>query len=117
MAHEVKDIEVSTSNPGVTYRGQTRALERIIEGVDPALRRRKMVRDEAAGQLDLLRYDLIHPQTVEDAVDLATFLVDTAIEMQRFSDGTYLEPQEIPGCGGPVRVAVVTRAGARVVED
>ena len=66
-------------------------------------------------RLQLLRYDLILPQTVADAVGFARFLIQTAVGMQQFSDGTYLEPSEIPGCGGPTRVVTVSRSGAELM--
>jgi hypothetical protein len=46
---------------------------------------------------------------MQDAVDFASFLIRTTIDMQRFSDGTRADPGDLPGCGGPVRILAVTR--------
>lgn len=117
--HRVQEADISSQNPGVTARGQTGATERLLNGVDwPAVGRRGIaIPADAQEQLRLLRYDLILPQTVSDAAELAYFLIRTTIDMQRFADGTYLEPREIPGCGGPIRVAVVTRSSVELDWD
>jgi hypothetical protein len=111
----IEAAEPNTGNPGVVPHGQTDAIDRLLKGIDlralePAgIKLPKGDREK----LDLLAYDLIHPQGVADAVDLAEFLVETQIQMQRFSDGTFASPKRVPGCGGHVRTVAVTRNGAR----
>ena len=104
----------STRNPGVVHRGQSDAIERMLEGVDTKALEKTRVSLSADDlkKLELFRYDLILPHAIDDAVRLAEFLVETQIKMQQFSDGTYANPGQIPGCGGPVRVLAVTRAAA-----
>lgn len=111
----VERAEPTTDNPGVVPRGQIDAIERLLNGVDlRALRDAKITLNSGDQEkLGLLSYDLILPQGVQDAVDLAEFLVTTQIEMQRFHDGTYASPRRVPGCGGQLRTIAVTRNGAR----
>jgi hypothetical protein len=46
--------------------------------------------------------------TIQDGVDLSLALVQSTVDMQRFSFGTLGSPGAIPGIGGPVDVVVVT---------
>ena len=48
-----------------------------------------------------------HGFTLQDAIDLATFLVHTTIQMQRFSDGIRMAPGMSANCGGAIDVAVI----------
>jgi hypothetical protein len=67
--------------------------------------------------LKQLAYKHMYPLSMQDAVDFATFIVRTTIDMQRFSDGTVAEPNGIPGCGGPVRVLAVNRQQTSWIVD
>lgn len=111
----IEAAEPSSDNPGVVPFGQKDAIERLLKGVDPRDLKDatiRVVKDDRE-KLGLMSYDLILPAGVDDAVDLAEFLVSTQIEMQRFSDGTYASPKRVPGCGGELRTIAVTRRGAR----
>jgi hypothetical protein len=57
-----------------------------------------------------------YPITLQDAVDLTHFVIRTTIETQRFTDGTYLSPGSIPGCGGPTQTLAITTGGCRWIE-
>lgn len=101
----------------VLYRGQAGALRRLIAGVDFEELRGANIRvdGDLGDRLSTLHYELIAPLTAQDAVDLAFFLVETTIHMQRFSDGTIASRSmsglgEVPGCGGPVQ-GIVVRPG------
>lgn len=117
--HEVKDTRVSTTQPTVLYRGQTSVLRRMIRGVDiDEIRKGNFSEDDAAlveRMATSLHYELIAPVTTQDAVDFAFFLVESTVQMQRFSDGTKVSPRLVPGCGGPVQGLVVEPAGVRWV--
>jgi hypothetical protein len=109
----VQSAEPTTENPGVVPRGQVDAIERLLDGLDwSGLEAAGVDLDaEQQDRMRLLRYDLILPTTVDDAVQLAEFLVTTQVGMQSHSDGTYASPKRVPGCGGVVRSAGVDRRG------
>jgi hypothetical protein len=104
-----------TIGGGTMWRGQTDVIVRLIKGIDWG--------EYAMSELDLpddvkdvlggFEYDPLEPITVQDALDYASFLVQTTIDMQRFSDGTYANPGLVPGCGGPQQLLVVDRNGAK----
>jgi len=102
---------------GMAWEGETDVIQRIILGVDfsrlgtlkhfasldePAL---KEVRTQL-GQLEY--YVLYQALSLQDAVDLANFLVQATVTMQRFSFGTTGSIGSVPGVGGPVDTLVVT---------
>ena len=109
----VGDAEITTAELGVSWRGQTDVIRRLIKGFDSDEFRVQghEVPDEMHEPLAGLEYALQLPVTMQDAVDLACFLVRTTIDMQRFSDGTFGRIGNVPGCGGLVRVLSIARAG------
>jgi hypothetical protein len=109
----VTETDVSTSARGVLWRGQADVIGRLIKGIDyNALAAAKVkVQGPLADPLAKLEYALILPTTLQDAADLAAFLVRTTIDMQRFSDGTALFPGLIPACGGRIQMLAVTPGG------
>jgi hypothetical protein len=109
----------STENVGVTPRGQTDAIERLLAGVDFATLKKVKVplSDEAAQRLELLRYELIGLTTPEDALRIAEDLVRIQIDVQNFTDGVVGRKPRVPGCGGLIRSALVTRGGASWVRN
>lgn len=110
--------QVETATQGVLWRGQVDVIGRLIQGVDwyalatAEIEFEKPINDT----LSQLQYVLQTPITLQDAVDMASFLVRTTIDMQRFSDGTALAPGLIPGCGGRTQMLAVTRAGVEWVD-
>lgn len=111
----VTEQPLNTHSGGLTWRGQTDVVLRLIKGWDmAALERAGVVLDKAAeGQLAKLEYILMAPLTLRDAADFAAFLVRTTIDMQRFSDGTSLLPGHVPGCGGAVQLIAATAQGTK----
>lgn len=116
---EVKDSGVSTENPGYAPRGQVDAIERMLHGVDwTAIENKGLtIETELRQGLESLHYDILVPTTVDDAAEFADFLVHTQIGMQARHDGTMAKPKELPGAGGEVRVAAITRGGAEWVRN
>ncbi len=57
-----------------------------------------------------LKSNPVSPITTQDAVDYASFLIRTTIDMERFSDGTMGSPGRMPTCGGPLQIIVVERS-------
>jgi hypothetical protein len=113
----VTDTTLNTTEGGTLWRGQTDVIGRLIKGVDWNTLEAAGVKldDDARKALGQLEYILLHPITLQDAVDMAAFLVRTTIEMQRFSDGTPFSPGLIPGCGGETQMLAVTRSGVEWV--
>jgi hypothetical protein len=108
-------IEISTRSQGVLWRGETDVIRRLVKGVDWNVLAAAGIEvpEEMEGALEGLEYNLLLPVTLDDAVDFATFLIRTTIEMQRFSDGTALQPEANPTCGGDVRTIVIARDGTQ----
>lgn len=106
---QVVVTNVSTTNIGVLFEGQTDVIRRLLGGVDSDALAATGVEVPAnvARALGGLEYRLLSPLTLQDAVDCAMFLIRTTIGMQRFSDGTSHQPGGVPGCGGAIRVLSV----------
>jgi hypothetical protein len=111
--------DLTTAIGGACWRGQTDVINRLVAGVDwSALAAQDEQLSEAdIGKLNGLEYDLIYPVTVQDAVDFATFLIRTTIDMQRFSDGISSGGGSVPGCGGETRVVAVQRGDVEWVSQ
>lgn len=105
-------LERTTEDAGLVWNGQHEIVDRLILGYDPRLR--QILSDEPANEV----FSKLHPKLqllinfhtmpLQDAVDLATLLVHTTIEMQRFSDGVVGMPGHVASCGGFIDVAVIT---------
>jgi hypothetical protein len=111
----VGDFTADTTNGGTMWRGQTDVIGRLLHGVDWAQLEMPegTSSDDLTKRLQDLAYNALSPITVQDAVDYATFLIRTTIDMQRFSDGTVAHPGLVPGCGGPIHALVVERSTIR----
>lgn len=107
--------EITTAASGVSWRGQTDVIRRLVYGFDGDLFAvcGHELPEELQEPVGSLAYNILFPITMQDAVDFASFLIRTTIDMQRFSDGTLAEPGDLPGCGGPIRVLAITRDGAQ----
>lgn len=100
----------STDNkPGMSWRGNVTVVTRLIRGHDPRLIELEGVTSELRAALDKapLEFNIDYwAMALQDAVDLATLLVHTTVQMLRFSDGITMAPGASVNCGGPVDVAV-----------
>ncbi len=107
----IETTDVSTTNIGVLFEGQTDVIRRLLGGVDSdaLVESGVEVSSDVSNALGDLEYKLLMPLTLQDAIDCATFLIRTTIGMQRFSDGTAGKPGGVPGCGGAIRVLAVSR--------
>jgi hypothetical protein len=109
----------TTEARGSMWRGQTDVISRMLKGVDSRARfgLPDGLSDETVeairAHFDQLEYIPILPITVQDAIDYASFLIRTTIDMQRFSDGTLGDPGLVPGCGGPLQILVVEPSRTR----
>jgi hypothetical protein len=108
---QVLSLQPSTSNPGYYWAGQTDVIGRLLAGFDRLrldasnVALPKDVQNALAG----LEYVIMPPLSLQDAVDIAHFLIRTTIDMQRFSDGTRAMPNLPPGCGGPITMLAIRR--------
>jgi len=109
----------TTATRGYVPRGQSDVADRLLFGIDAVLLEELGVDipDEVDVALKQLAFKLMHPLSMQDAIDFATFIVRTTIDMQRFSDGTAALPNSVPGCGGPIRVLAVNRQQTTWIAD
>ncbi|HEV2350534.1 MAG TPA: hypothetical protein VG028_11890 [Terriglobia bacterium] len=100
---------------GISWGGQTEVLQRMIIGASPSIfnvlaevAQPKQTPAEIATQLmplisaRLQAQIVFAPMPIQDAIDLARFLVHTAIMFSRFSPG----PNVV---GGPIEIAAITK--------
>jgi hypothetical protein len=111
------ELEIDTATRGGCWRGQTDVIRRLIKGFDGDgfVGLGHTLPDDLVEPIAQLEYVFQHPVTLQDAVDVSTFLIRTTIDMQRFSDGIMGSPGSVPGCGGAIRVLSVTPNGAEWV--
>lgn len=104
---------VSTVTGGMIWQGQTDVADRLIYGYDRGrLEDSNIALPEEHKELfEGFTYDQPHLLTLQDGIDYACFLIRTTVEMQRFSNGTFGEVGEVPGCGGPTQILAVERSG------
>ncbi len=106
-------VEVVPDDSGASWWGQPDAIARILNGMSiafpQALVNRGIVasHDDAVAIYQEVRQEL-NPQMVteampiQDAIDLAEFLVHATIQVVRFSPGN-------PTVGGPIEIATITK--------
>jgi hypothetical protein len=97
---------------GVTWNGEPEAIHRLLFGFSPhlagVLKNQLQVPPEQIGPtLEILRRALTAPliadaMPIQDAIDLAEFLVDLTERFSRFTPGA-------PTVGGPIEIAAITK--------
>lgn len=102
-------VEIGSADDyGMIWKGQTDVVFRLIKGYDHRINALSWFKPDFVDALDQLNYVIrFNVLTLQDAIDFATFLIRTTIEMQRFSDGIILSPGDVPGTGGPIDVCVI----------
>lgn len=103
-------VQTTEDRVGAAWRGHTLVIGRLLKGYDPRLRELQGFDQEIAKTMESAPLDYLvdyWSMTLQDAIDLATFLVHTTIQMQRFSDGIRMSPGVSANCGGSIDVAVV----------
>lgn len=104
---------------GCTWVGQGDVVSRIILGYDSKIFKVSYVNamsknsfDDFTNQIRGLEYNIQWSLiTLQDAVDLAVFLIKSTSIMQRYADGISMDVGEIQGVGGPVDVVLITKDG------
>lgn len=103
---------------GSTWVGQGDVVSRMILGYDGKMLSTPIFQkilsttpqEELTKQLQGIEYNIPWALlTLQDAVDLAVFLIKSTEIIQRYADGTNMDGGEIQGVGGPVDVAVITK--------
>lgn len=115
VEHTRKDNDVNQY--GADWSGQGDVPARIIMGVDPQIGRLPFIsflhangyKEQQFGEeLKALQYRISWPSiTLYDAIEFASLIIQTTAAVQRFSDGTAVDPGGIPGVGGAIDVAVI----------
>lgn len=103
-------VQSTDARVGAAWRGHTLVIGRLLKGYDPRLRDVKGFDEDMTKALESSPLDYLidyWSMTLQDAIDLGTYLVHTTIQMQRFSDGIRIEPGTSANCGGAIDVAVV----------
>lgn len=104
-------IPVLEQEAGAQWWGQPEAITRLLLGfsaaTETALVNLGVPPTEAPGYVEALKAQVATqvisaPMPIQDAIDLAEFLVDTTIKFTRFSPGA-------DTVGGPIEIAAITR--------
>jgi hypothetical protein len=99
------------SESGVTWSGEPEAISRILLGYSNLLPQlildsqelSQQSRESIKGILDNLSAPVVVPaMPIQDAIDLAEFLVDLSIKFSRFTPGAQT-------VGGPIEIAAITK--------
>lgn len=103
-------VQTTDNRVGAAWRGHTLVIGRLLKGFDPRLRELEGFEEKISKTMESSPLDYLidyWSMTLQDAIDLATFLVHTTIQMQRFSDGIRNAPGMSANCGGAIEVAVI----------
>lgn len=111
------NLERRTNDAGAVWKGESNYINRLILGYDPLLFEQCSLAESMSGQSQALHqickrlqlYINFQTMPLQDAVDLATSLVQTTIKLDKFSNGLVGIPGKFPTCGGEIDVAVITR--------
>jgi hypothetical protein len=96
---------------GMTWNGEPEAITRLYLGfgskLTEVLRDVGLEADQIARIIGSCKDKLtvpmvVPPMPIQDAIDLAAFLVETTIQFSRFSPGA-------PTVGGPIEIAAITK--------
>jgi hypothetical protein len=106
---------IDTTELGFMYRGEQNVIDRLLAGVDWPTFAATLPEDvkppeEIVETLNGLEYELLFPITLQDGIDLASFLIRTTIDMQRFTRRIRSGPTTFPTCGGDTQVLAVRRS-------
>ena len=109
-------LEKDTQLCGALWCGQNDVIIRIVKGFAPEIEKLNFIKEALAkdnastvNQLNQMEYIINWgTMTIQDAIDFCVLMTRTTESIQRFSDGTLLQPGGIPGVGGEIDIAVIT---------
>lgn len=116
-----KIIKRKNNEFGCTWIGQGDVVSRLILGYDSKLFKVPVIksmgkktnndlRNQIRGLEYFIQWSLI---TLQDAVDLAVFLIKVTSVMQRFADGISMDVGDYQSVGGPIDVVLITKDGIK----
>ena len=115
---EQRNSKVKGKEFGASWIGQIDVASRIVLGWDGRIFSLPFVQEtikslgaeQIERQLRGLEYQISWgTMTLQDAIDFSTLVIKTTEAIQRFSDGILMDPGDIPGVGGEIDIAVITR--------
>ncbi len=115
---KMRDSKQKGIEYGASWLGQTDLVNRIIRGFDPRIFNvqsiNKLANEMSSQKLNKELGNLEYAiqwgtMTLQDAVDFSDLMIKTTSALQNFSDGIQAEPGEMPGVGGAVDIAVITK--------
>jgi hypothetical protein len=106
---------------GCVWIGQGDVVSRLILGYDSKLFKLPVINDmgnktsndlrtQIGGLEYFIQWSII---TLQDAVDLAVFLIRSTSIMQRFADGINMDIGDFQNVGGPIDVVLITKDGIK----
>lgn len=116
--NEKRNSQKKDRKYGASWIGQTDVTSRIILGWESRIFALPFVQEaiknsseeKVVEQLRSLTYQISWgTMTIQDAIDFCVLAVKTTEAIQRFSDGIKMDPGAIPGVGGEIDVAIITR--------
>lgn len=113
-----RDSQTPGIEYGASWLGQTDLVSRIILGFDPRMGNLQSI-NQLIGQIgpDRFNQEIRNLEysiqwgtmTLQDGVDFSDLMIKTTSAIQRFSDGIAAEPGDMPGVGGEVDIAIITK--------
>ena len=112
------ELKRGPNDYGCTWIGQGDVVARLVLGYDGRMLNTPIFQEilqthsqeELIGQIRNVEYNVSwNLLPLQDAIDMAVFLIKTTETMQKFSCGIIGENTEIPAVGGPIDVAVITK--------
>ncbi len=113
-----RDAKKRGQEYGADWIGQIDVIARIIKGFDLRIENLPFITKAIAeitpaqvqAQLNTLEYVIQWgTMTLQDGIDFSNLAIRTTTAIQRFSDGIRADPGDMPGVGGAVDIAVITR--------
>ena len=113
-----RDSKTKNLEYGANWLGQTDLVNRIIKGFDPRIFNIKSINqltntisiEQLNSEFGYLEYSIQWgTMTLQDAVDFSDLMIKTTSAIQNYSDGIQGEPGDMPGVGGEVDIAVLTK--------
>lgn len=114
----VRDSKKQGKEYGAGWIGQTDVIGRIVLGRDgrmlnlPVFSKAvaELGQAQVQAQLGSLEYAIQWgTMTLQDGIDFSILAIKTTTAIQRFSDGIKADPGDMPGVGGAIDIAVITR--------
>lgn len=120
-----KSIKRKNNEFGCIWIGQGDVVSRLILGYDSKLFKVPVLKSMGKKHVDDLRTQIRGLEyfiqwsiiTLQDAVDLAVFLIKTTSVMQRFADGISMDVGDFQNVGGPIDVVLITKDGIKWINS